>query len=122
MRKLLIFTASLEMVTGMVFLAFSPTVVRLLFTGETSEAAIVMCRIAGICLIAFGLACWPEGNMRRAFYGMTTYGTLVALYGVVLGLYGHVGSPVWPLVALHGSLSVLLVWTWRRSRATAQVP
>ena len=116
MKKLLIFAALCEVATGLSLLAYPPIVTRLLLGAEVGGTGVIMSRVTGIALIAFGIACCPEGNMRRAFYGMFTYGALIAVYGVILGASGHVGVLLWPAVAFHAGLSGLLAGAWRAQR------
>ena len=69
--------------------------------------AIPVGRVAGIALIALGIACWP-GPSR---IGMLTYGALVTLYLAYLGLAGGYGGVLlWPAVVLHFALTALLAW------------
>ena len=66
-------------------------------------------RVAGIALIALGLACWPGKKATPAALAMLTYNVLVALYFLDLGLHGEwVGVLLWPAVVLHGILTILL--------------
>jgi len=68
-----------------------------------------MSRLAGICLIGLGVACWPSGDTLRAFYGMVTYSTLAMLYLIYIGVHGEaVGPLLWPAVVAHAVLNVLL--------------
>jgi len=57
----------------------------------------------------FGLVvtCWPDSNLARAFFGMSTYSTLAMLYLAYVGLNGGMGILLWPAVAVHVGLSVL---------------
>ena len=71
-----------------------------------------MSRIAGISLIGLGVACWPDRNPLRAFFGMSTYSLLATLYLVYVGVSGGSGILLWPLVVAHAGLSVLLFWAW----------
>lgn len=48
-----------EAFTGLVLMIYPSLVVRLLFGTDVSGARTLMSRIAGITLIALGLACWP---------------------------------------------------------------
>jgi len=57
--KLLVLAAVGEAAIGLVLVVYPPIVVELLFGAETAGAGIVMSRIAGISLIALGIACWP---------------------------------------------------------------
>jgi len=51
---------------------------------------------------------------------MLTYGSAVALYLAYLGLSGGPsGVLLWPAVALHAALSLLLAVGWWRSRQVA---
>ena len=74
-------------------------------------------RIAGLALIALGVACWPGGNMRRAFFGMLTYGVLITLFLIYAGLNLGAGILLWPGVAAHAMMSALLIWAWRMGKA-----
>jgi hypothetical protein len=103
-----------ELLTGLTLLVYPPIVVRLLFGSEIAGAGLLASRIAGICLIALGVACWPDRNTLRPFFGMLTYNLLVTLYLAYVGISGEVGILLWPVVALHAGLSVLLVWARRK--------
>jgi hypothetical protein len=97
-------------------LVYPPIAIRLLFGSEIAGAGILMSRIAGISLIALGVACWPARNVLQAFFGMLTYSSLAMLYLVYVGVSGGSGILLWPAVAAHAGLSVLLVWAWRKER------
>ena len=116
MKSLLILAAVSETLTGLILFVYPPVVIRLLFGSEIAGAGVLVCRIAGISLIALGAACWPEGKMVTAFLGMLTYGILAALYLVYVGVNGGAGILLWPAVTAHAGLSVLLVWAWRKER------
>ena len=88
---------------------------RLLFDAEIAGAGVSMSRIAGISLIALAVACWSEHNTRRAFLGMLSYSLLAMLYLAYVGVNGRAGILLWPAVAAHAALSLLLVWTWRKT-------
>jgi Ca2+/Na+ antiporter len=99
---------------------FDPALVAALLVGANlASAGNVLGRWAGIVLVALGLACWPgppraEGG-SAAFRGMLTYNSLTALYLAYLGTLGHLrGFLLWPGVALHAVVALLLMWTWRR--------
>jgi len=109
MKKILALAAVSEAATGLVLLVDPPIVVRLLFGAEIMGAGIVIARIAGISLIALGIACWPGSKPRWALYGMVTYSTLAMVYLVYVGLTGGRGILLWPAVAVHAVLSLLLV-------------
>jgi hypothetical protein len=114
MKRLLAFASAAEALTGVALLIAPSAAGRVLFNSEITGAGVFMSRIAGFALIGIGLGCWPEDNMRRAFHTMLTYSTLVLLYLVVVGIGGHAGILLWPAVAYHACLSVLLVLLWRK--------
>jgi hypothetical protein len=117
--KILAFAAIVEVGTGLV-LMFDPALVAALLVGANlASAGNVLGRWAGIVLVALGLACWPgpprAAGGSAAFRGMLTYNSLTALYLAYLGTLGHLrGFLLWPGVALHAVVALLLMWTWRR--------
>jgi drug/metabolite transporter (DMT)-like permease len=116
MKKLLTLAALIEALTGLVLVVYPPVAIRLLFASEIAGAGALVSRIAGISLIALAVACWPDGSMLRPFFGMSTYNALVALYLIYVGANGGAGILLWPAVALHAGLSVLLLRAWRKER------
>lgn len=120
MKKLLILAALTEGLTGLVLLVYPPIVIWLLFGSEIAGAGVLMSRIAAITLIALGVACWPSLNTLRAFHGMLTYSLLAMFYLVYVGVNGGAGILLWPAVAAHAGLSILLVRTWRKERQASE--
>jgi hypothetical protein len=118
MRKLLLLAAVSEGATGLVLLVYPTIAVSLLFGAEITGTGIVLSRIAGISLFALGIACWPGNMAHRALYGMLTYSTFAMLYLGCVGVIGGRGILLWPAVAVHAGLSILLVraW-WKQQRA-----
>jgi len=118
MNKPLAFAALAEAATGVALIVVPSLVARLLLGTELSGIAVVLGRVAGISLLALGIACWPgKVPTPAAFCGMATYGLLVTLYLVCLGIRGEwVGPLLWPAVALHALLTLLLARAWFRFR------
>jgi hypothetical protein len=87
---------------------------RLLLGEELAGVAISVARVAGIALIALGIACWP-GPPRL---GMLTYSAGATLYLAWLGFAGLTGVLLWPAVAVHAVLSILLARPWPSNKAT----
>jgi hypothetical protein len=117
MKKALAVAAVAEAAAGLALLLFPAMVVRLLLGAEIVGVGIAVSRVAGISLIALGLACWPGRNAGSfaAHLGMLTYSTLAALYLGYLGIVGEwVGILLWPAVGIHVVLSALLAWEWIR--------
>lgn len=119
MNKLLALTAFGEAALGLVLLVHPPIVVRLLFNAELAGMGVVMGRVAGIALIALGVACRPGSGAVQAPWGMLTYSALVTLYLAYLGIEGEwVGNLLWPAVALHAALMFIFVRAWNKDQQT----
>ena len=109
MKNVLIFAAVAEAATGLALLIVPSLVGQLLLGEELTGVAIPVARVTGIALIALGIACWPGPPL----VGMLTYSALVTLYLAYLGLAGGLtGIFLWPAVALHAILSILLGRLW----------
>ena len=118
MNRLLTLTAIIEAATGLALIAVPSVVVRLLLGGEISGASLPLGRVAGFGLLSLGMACWPgrdlTGHRAPALRAMLAYNSLATLYLFCLGIGGEwVGPLLWPAVALHGILSLLLARQWR---------
>jgi hypothetical protein len=111
MKKIVLGLAALaEAGTGLLLLVSPSLVVSLLFGVESGGVAVVMSRIAGIALLGLGVACWPGDSPAQPLYGMLTYSVLAMVYLVRIGIRGvPVGLLLWPGVAVHAILVVLLI-------------
>ena len=118
-NRVLGLAAALEMGTGLVLVVSPAIVVYLLFGVEISGISLVLGRFSGICLAGLGMACWPGNDTRWPLYGMLTYTVVVMIYLAVVGLNGHAGILLWPAVAAHAILAVLLLLTRFRKVGTA---
>jgi hypothetical protein len=120
MKRVLALAAVSEAATGLALLVV-PSLVGLLLLGEElTGVSIPAARVAGIALIALGVACLPRsrrGWPDPALFGMLTYGVLVTLYLAYLGIGGEwVGSLLWPAVAFHAILTFLLARAWLKDQ------
>ncbi len=114
-RRLLAVVGAGEAFTGLALVIYPSPVVRLLFGAEIAGAGTVMSRMAGIALIALGVACWPGPPL----VGMQTYSALATVYLAYVGIRGEWAGPLlWPAVALHAVLTLLLARAWFRTRRT----
>ena len=105
MKNLLTFAAAAEVATGIALLVVPSLVGQLLLGEELAGMAIPVARVAGITLIALGIACWPGPPI----VGMLTYSAGVALYLAYLGLADGLGGILlWPAVVVHMILTALL--------------
>ena len=119
MTKLLVLATVLEAATGLALLIDPSLVVRLLLGEAVSGPGMALGRITGIALLSLGLACWPgaKASGSQSSWPVLTYNTLVASYLFSLGLGGEsVGVLLWPAVAVHSLLALLLVGVWFRAR------
>jgi hypothetical protein len=109
MKKTLMFAAVGEAATGLALLIIPSLVGQLLLGEELTGVAISVGRVAGIALIALGIACWPGPPL----VGMLIYSAVVTLYLAYLGFAGGLaGVLLWPAVAFHAVLSILLGRAW----------
>ena len=104
MKNVLIFAAVAEAATGLGLLLVPSLVAQLLLGEQLIGVAIPVARVAGIALIALGIACWPGPPL----VGMLIYSALVTLYLAYLGFAGSTGVLLWPAVILHLVLTALL--------------
>jgi hypothetical protein len=105
MKRVLLLAAVAEVVTGVTLLAVPSLVGRLLLGEDLAGVAIPVARVAGIALIALGIACWPGPPL----VGMLIYNAAVTLYLAYVGFVGGLtGIVLWPAVVLHAILTLLL--------------
>jgi hypothetical protein len=115
MKRVLIFSAVGEAGTGLALLIVPSLVGRLLLGEELTGIAIPVARVAGIALIALGVACWPGTPL----VGMLTYSVAVTLYLAYVGFTGvFTGKLLWPAVVLHVILTALLIRASTRGKGT----
>ena len=113
MKKLLTLAAVAEATTGLALLVVPALVGRLLLGAELTGVSIPVARVAGIALIALGIACLPG----LALLGMLTYSALATAYLAYVGIRGEWAGPLlWPAVVVHAVLTLLLARAWVRSR------
>ena len=112
-NQVLMLAALGEIATGVALMIVPSLVVRLLFSDQIDGGAVPLARVAGIALIGLGVGCWPG----PALIGMLTYGALVTVYLVYVGIASHqTGVLLWPAVIVHLILTALLAWTFARER------
>jgi hypothetical protein len=115
MKGVLVFAAVSEAATRLALLVVPSLVGQLLLGTELTGVAATVARVAGIALIALGVACWPGTPL----VGMLTYGAAVTLYLAYVGFAdGMNGILLWPAVVLHVILTALLVRATVRTNET----
>jgi hypothetical protein len=106
MKKVLVLAAVSEAATGLALLIVPSLVGRLLLGAELTGVSIPVARVTGIALIALGIACWPG---LTTLCGMLTYSVLATAFLACVAIRGHwVGPLLWPAVAAHAVLAILL--------------
>ena len=109
MKRVLVLAAISEAATGAVLLIVPSLVGKLLLGAELTGIAIPVARVAGIALIALGIACWPGPPL----VGMLIYSAAVTLYLAYVGFAGSLtGILLWPAVVVHVVVTILLARAW----------
>jgi len=121
MKKLLGLAAVLEAATGLVLMIDPALVAQVLFGDGVAGAGKALSQVAGIALLALGVACWPGreagSGSARSTGAMLTYSLLVTIYLVYLGVVAHLaGILLWPAVVVHAVWIFLVVAAWRHER------
>ena len=102
MKILLTLAAVAEATTGLALLGVPALVGRLLLGTEFTGVSIPVAQVAGIALIALGVACWPGPPL----VGMLIYSALATAYLAYVGIGGEwVGPLLWPAVVVHAVLT-----------------
>jgi hypothetical protein len=125
-KKLLAVAAVIEAATGLALMIDPSLVTRLLLGDGVSGAGAALGRVGGFALLSLGLACWPgpesAGANSPSLRALLTYNLLATLYLAYLGIGGRfVGSLLWPAVAIHAVLTLLLARAWLAAVAVERV-
>jgi hypothetical protein len=111
-RRILFAAAAAEAFAGLALLVLPSIVTALLLGAQASGLTDVMSRVAGIALIALACACWPRATHpadSRSCGGLLIYNGLAALLLAYLGVSNRpYGILLWPAVAIHSGLAILL--------------
>jgi hypothetical protein len=121
MRRILLFSAIVEVGTGLALMITPGVVLTILVGGDVSDASLPLGRCFGVGILALGVACWPERQRAEsdspAFRGLLTYNTLIALYLAFLATRGQWhGNFLWPGAVLHAVVALSLIVAWRGQR------
>lgn len=117
MKWVLVVAAVGEAATGLALLLVPSLVGQLLLGTELTGVAVSVARVAGIALMALGVACWPGTPLL----GMLGYSAAATLYLAYLGFAGSsIGILLWPAVVLHLVLTALLARALMSSSSRAR--
>ena len=115
-NRFLAVTAAVEAAAGLGLLALPDVVVSLLLGAEISGAAIPLGRVAGVALLALGVASWlahgQAAGARTTASAMLLYNCGVAAVLAMAGLSGMTGVLLWPAVVLHAAMAAWSVSIW----------
>lgn len=114
MRKLLATTAVLEAGTGLGIVALPSAVVSLILGSPLdTPAALAVARIAGVALLALGVACWLARHDELSPSARGLVGAMVLYNTGVIALLVHeavsvamAGIALWPTVLAHAAMGV----------------
>jgi hypothetical protein len=121
LRHFLAFAAVAEVGVGLAMLIDPALVVRWLLGVEIAAPGTLLGRFFGIALLALEVACWPNPQRAKsgpsAFRALLIYNVGFALYLAYLGTVGNLGGVLlWPAVAFHAVVALLLGSSWRDQR------
>lgn len=127
MKPLLKLTALIEAGTGLGLIAVPTVVVRLLLGGELLGAGVPLGRVAGVALLALGIACWLASSdaqscaARGIVSAMALYNIGVALILTLFGIQSQsIGLALWPAVILHAIMTVWCIASLMRKPTASQ--
>ena len=114
LQKSVVMTAAwVEIVAGAAILTMLDTACRLLFATAPEGMSRPISRLAGIALVALGIACLPSGSIgphNGAVQGLVVYNVgatiLLTWVGVATTLRGVL---LWPAVILHAGIAAALI-------------
>jgi hypothetical protein len=116
--------AAIEGATGVALIIFPQAVSTLLLGAALAGPGIAVGRVAGIALLALGLVCWlsrRDANKTTTLAAMITYNLLVTAFLVYLGIGGAlVGILLWPAIAIHAVLTLLVAYVWFNDQQPTQ--
>jgi hypothetical protein len=125
-RRLVVLDALVEGATGLALMVVPQLVISLLLGGTPTGEAVGVGRVAGIVLLALVFASWPGRKPAEpspaALRALLIYNGLVALYLAHLGAFRHAaGVLLWPAVALHVVVALLLAFAWGADNRPSRV-
>jgi len=123
-RNVLLFSLVAEGATAVAAMLAPGLVAQLLFGLDVSGAGVAFGRLLGVTLLTLVIACWPDvataGGTRPGLRAILAYNALAAAYLAYLGVAHHpMGFLLWPAVAEHALVALLLAAGMQRARRAA---
>lgn len=124
MGKLLATTAVLEAATGLGILALRSAVAPLILGSPIdTTVAFALARVAGVAILALGVACWlarhdalaPSARGLVGAMGLYNAGVIVVLVYGAVGV-GVAGIALWPTVVAHAAMAIWCMTSLRAKR------
>jgi hypothetical protein len=121
MRQLLATTAVIEAATGLGILAL-PSAVASLILGSPLDtpAAVAVARIAGVALLALGVACWLARHHELDPSARGLVGAMVLYNAGVIAVLVHeavgvaiAGMALWPTAVAHAAMGIWCITSLR---------
>jgi hypothetical protein len=117
MKLLLSLTSVLEAATGLLLLAIPSMLVELLLgAAPSTPAGVTVSRVAGVALLALGVACWlvrddaPGRAAKKLVAAMLLYnGGVAAILVLAWTNLGLSGIAFWPVVVAHAGMAAWCV-------------
>ena len=128
MRKaLLVLTAVVEVATGVALLLLPSEVTSFLvgFPLDT-PTGLLAGRVAGVALLALGIACWQTRSLESAAGSaalvapMLLYNITIVALLVHARVEGYYGVGLWPAVVLHAVLAIWCIDIIRREKSKSK--
>jgi hypothetical protein len=124
-RNVLLFSLVAEGATGLVVALAPGLVAQLLFGSGVAGVGVAYGRLLGMSLLALVIACWPSASaavQRPALHSVLAYNLLAAVYIAYLGAVQRpAGILLWPAVAEHTLVAILLASRMRNARPATTV-
>ena len=113
-KSLFVVTAVIEAGAGLALMTWpSAAVMLLLGSSLDTPAGLILGRVAGVALLALGVACWlarrdaESPSAAGLIVAMLLYNSTTVLFLAIANIgSGLVGIALWPAVALHAAMAV----------------
>jgi hypothetical protein len=124
--RLLVATAFIEALTGILLVATPEVVARWLLGENLVGAGLAVARLLAAALLSLALMAWRSRHISGrtpALAAMLSYNVMVAALLAYLGFQGQLtGVLLWPAVAIHAVVGLSLTCGWLFTMSNGQTP